>query len=248
MVDTISALRAVRIGTDFQVGTIIANHLILTVADHICTSAPGLFSRVYYNSPIVPALNAQSDNALVWIYTAICGTALCKTCRATGKKLPSCDNGLCDQPWPGIELLRGLTDLKNHRDVVSHPFTHQLDRRGVRAFIEERRDSEDLRPALVWDVHRSINDALRGLGSPEPELCVTIHDDTCGTLECLLSLCLRKEVQPIGLVALREWLEDAWRVSKPHLEAHPDGRLPKKTSEDYDKIFKTWIKRWEETH
>jgi len=180
-----------RICTDTSVETLIVYWLILGIADHLSAKAPGLFSRPYYNTPLVPMLRGHADEQIVRIYAFLRGSALCKICRATGKKQKTCAEARCEKPITHGISIRGLDDLKNHRDVIGHPLTWQLDRAGVRKFVEAKRDRRDVRPALVWDIHRSIVDAQVAAGVSASVLNPKFGPYQTQVLDSILRLCLR---------------------------------------------------------
>lgn len=114
-------LKDLRLFTEHDVEVVIRNHLMVRVADHICTAAPRLFWRPYNDSPLLPPIHAQTDRAILSIYSFLCGRSLCFTCKPHKKKLANCTHLLCDRPMADGLPIRGLVDLKNHRDVICHP-------------------------------------------------------------------------------------------------------------------------------
>lgn len=66
--------------------------------------------------------------------------------------------------------IRRRADLVRHRHVLSHPATVRWQKQWMQEFTDDDRQYLDVRPALVWDLQRSVNERLRELGgSPRPE-------------------------------------------------------------------------------
>jgi hypothetical protein len=162
--DVKSRLDTMRICTDGQVESVIVCRVIDGIGTHLLAKDPGLYWRPYYNTPLVPMLRAYANEQIVRMHAFLCGSGLCKTCRAAGKKQKTCTGVRCGKPITDGIAIRGLEDLKNHRDVLGHPLTWHLDRRGVRQFVDAKRDRYDVRPAPLWDIHRSIVDAQVAAG------------------------------------------------------------------------------------
>jgi hypothetical protein len=241
-------LETIRICTDGSVETVIAYWLIERVAEHLLKVAPGLFWRPYYNTPLVPMLRAHADTEVIRIHAFLCGWALCKGCRAVGKKkLATCSTELCGKPLTDGLSLRGLEDLKNHRDVAGHPLTWHLDRAGVRKFVDTKRDRFDVRPALLWDIHRSIVDAQIAAGAPASVLDVTISPYRTGVVHSILSLCMRPGLPPFDETALVESMTKLWMKARGQFEKHPDGQFPRPTDAELDATFGKFKKAWEDS-
>ncbi len=60
--------------------------------------------------------------------------------------------------------IRRKWDLIAHRNVISHPVMVKWRAPGMQQFFDAHRHWDDLRPALIWDMHCSINERLRALG------------------------------------------------------------------------------------
>jgi hypothetical protein len=127
--------------------------------------------------------------------------------------------------------LRGLDALKLHRDALSHPVTVRWRSPKKQAFFEDHRQWSDFRPALVWDLQRSINEQLRARGLK------TFNDDIPVTwaMAEMLNLILRLSVNDGPSVPsvpavseLMTWLGSAKDKYLRDFEAYPDGRLPKR--------------------
>jgi hypothetical protein len=236
-------LKDLRLFTEHDVEVVIGNHLMVRVADHICTAAPQLFWRPYNDSPLLPSIHAQTDRAILSMYSFLCGKSLCSACKPHKKRLTNCAHLLCDRPMTDGLPIRGLVDLKNHRDVICHPLTHQLDRSGVCRFVGEDRHYRDVRAAIVWDIHRSMNQALTAAGEPPDDLEIDMENDTCSVLACVLSLCWKPGVTAVGVTELKHLMEESWRKDRIAFEKHPDGQFTKeRTYEKYVGILKQWSK------
>jgi hypothetical protein len=246
--DVKSRLETIRVCTDSSIDTLMAYWLIHRVAHHLCSAAPKLFWRPYYNTPLMPMLRAHADAQVVRIHAVLCGTSLCNTCSAAGKKQTACANGRCGKALSDGLSLRGLGDLKNHRDVLGHPLTFQLDRPAVRKFVDDKRDIADVRPALVWDIHRSIVGAqIAAAVSGAAVLDVTIRPYQIAVLESILRLCLKPDVPSFGDVALAEWMTEFWKKDRAEFEKYPDGQLPRKTKAELAAIYAKNKKEWEDS-
>ncbi len=237
-------LETIRICTDGSVATVIVQWLIDAVAGHLLQVAPAMFWRPYYNTPLVPMLRAHADREIIRFHAFVCGSALCKTCRAAGKKRSTCTNDLCDKAMSDGITLRGLDDLKNHRDVLGHPLTHQLERPKVRKFVDDRRDREDVRPALMWDIHRSIVDAQTAAGAKAKVVDVTIGPYQTDVLDSILRLCLQPHHPPIERDVLTELMTALWNKARVEFERHPDGRFPRKTDAELGALYEKMKKAW----
>ena len=71
------------------------------------------------------------------------------------------------QPLP-VQVRRKF-DLMLHRNKIAHPLEVKW-RKAMSEFVQEKRDLYDYKPALIWDMQRSINDALRARG-------MRVHND-----------------------------------------------------------------------
>jgi hypothetical protein len=248
MTDVAGRLKTLRVCTDSSVETLVANFLVDRVANYLFSAAPGWFWRPYYNTPLAPMLRAQSDAEVVRIYAMICGKSFCKSCRASGKKKqPTCGKDLCGKSLADGLQLRGLDDLKNHRDVLCHPLTFQLDRAEARAFVTAKRHRADVRPALVWDIHRSIVDAQAAAGVSATVLDIKIGPYRTAVLEGILRMCWLPGHDPIPDASLNELMSKFWAKDRPWFEKHPDGRSPRKTPEELKALFEKMKKAWKDS-
>lgn len=247
MRDVQGRLRTMRVCTDGSVSTLIGCWLMNRVASHLCTAAPGLFWRPYYNTPLVPMLRALADAQIIRIYAMLCGSALCKSCRMAGKHQSACTKPLCGKSLAEGIGLRGLEDLKNHRDVLCHPLTFQLDRAGVRKFVDADRDRADVRPALVWDIHRSIVEAQAAAGMSATVVDIDMGPYQSTALASILRLCWREGALPFSDAALAEWMMEFWKKDRVAFEDHPDGQFPRKTDAELAALYEEMKAAWEKS-
>jgi hypothetical protein len=230
--------------TDIHVETLIVCWLIEGIARHICSKTPELFWRPYYNTPLVPMLRAHANQQVLQMYAVLCGTALCKTCRAAGNKQKGCADVRCGKPMTRGISLRGLDDLKNHRDVLGHPLTFQLERPRARQFVDQKRDRYDIRPALVWDIHRSIVEAQTAAGVPATVLKPSIGPYQTAVLDSILRLSMNPGGPPIGEDFLAVLMSSLWTKAQVHFERYPDGQSPRKTDSELKEIYEKMKAEW----
>jgi hypothetical protein len=240
-----SRLETLRVGTDHVVETVIACGLIDRVVDHFFRTAPQFFSIPYYNTPLWPMLSDHADASVIRLAAVLDGTSLCKNCRAAGArhKQKNCVSATCEKTLTDGIALRGLEDLKNHRDVLGHPLTFQLSRPGVVRFVAAKRHYADARPALVWDIHRSIVDAQVAAGTK-----ATVLDITPGAREVIVAASMLRPCwcgPKIEDALLLECLRKAWTMDRVAFENHPDGQFPRKTDEELDAIYEKEKAAWE---
>jgi hypothetical protein len=116
---------------------------------------------------------------------------------------------------PTNARLRGLGTLELHRHAVSHPAKVKWETAEMQAFFDQGRRWKNFPPALVWDLQRSINEALRtaGLKPYNEDISVTADMAQAGSSNSTafaLSLAIPRPsfnampspVQPFGSPAL----------------------------------------------
>jgi hypothetical protein len=244
-IDTKDRLETMRICTDGQVETVISCWVIEVVAQHILSVGPELFRRPWFNTPLVPMLRARADEQVVRMHAVLCGTSRCKTCHPTGKTQKTCTEPRCGKPITDGISLRGLDHLKNHRDVLGHPLTFQLDRAAARTFVADERDRHDLRPAVIWDVHRSIVDAQIAAGAPATVLDLKFGPEQTQVVESILALCLKPGTPPpIPSDVMPDFMAKIWEKARVEFEKYPDGQLPPKTDAERKATFEKAQKAW----
>ncbi len=245
--DAVGHLKTMRVCTDSSVETLVGCWLIERVASHLFTAAPSLFWRSYYNTPLRPMLRSHADAEVMRMYAMLCGKALCDDCRTAGRRQQACAKRLCGKALAEGMCIRGLDDLKNHRDVLCHPLTFQLDRAAVRQFVDADRDAADVRPALIWDIHRSIVEAQVAAGVSASVVEIKIGPYQTGVLESILRLCWRDGVPPFGEVALTEWMREFWQKDQVDFEKYPDGQIPRKSAAELEALYNKMKNDWEKS-
>lgn len=245
--DTKDRLETIRVCTDTVVEKLIRCWVIEAVAHHMYSTTPELFWRVPHNTPLGPMLKSQADEQVVRLHAVVSGKSLCGTCRAAGNKQKACPDVRCGKPLADGISLRGLDDLKNHRDVLGHPLTFQLDRPAARQFVEDKRDLYDLRPAVVWDVHRSIVEAQVAAGVISATVLeITFGPDQTNVLDSILRLCLKPGIGTMPEADLADIMAAVWEQTRSDFEKFPDGRLPPKTDAQRqairEKMKSDWLK------
>jgi hypothetical protein len=120
--------------------------------------------------------------------------------------------------------IRGRPELERHRDALSHPATLQWRRPDRQAFHNENRVWLDLRPAIIWDLQRSINEALQARGQRTYNDDIPITHEMSEMLHLILQLSVNEGFQPHDPGTLLPFLTQAKERYLQTLEAHPDGR------------------------
>jgi hypothetical protein len=119
--------------------------------------------------------------------------------------------------------IRRTAELRNHRDSISHPHTIRWNRPAMRDFTADEHQWLDLRAALVWDMHRSLNDELRrkGLDLYLEHVEITPHMTAMfgQILELSMKPHVRKLMDPELLLSLQRFQPQHLKF----LEDHADG-------------------------
>jgi hypothetical protein len=107
--------------------------------------------------------------------------------------------------FPEGTTIRKKMDLVMHRHSLSHPLTIKWEK--LQKFFDQKRDWRDLRPALVWDMQRSLNDQFRryGLTVENEDICVTTAMVMC--LELILRLSMKNASSVPSVTQLRQRLQ-----------------------------------------
>ena len=92
---------------------------------------------------------------------------------------------------PEGTVIRRKLDLIAHRHGLSHPLTVKWDRPWMQTFFDQERQWRDLRPALVWDMQRSLNEELKKHGRNTMNENVEVTDAMAMCLELILKLSMR---------------------------------------------------------
>jgi hypothetical protein len=129
--------------------------------------------------------------------------------------------------FPISTTIRRKADLIAHRNSISHPVTVKWHRRGMQAFNDEHREWLDLRPALIWDMQRSINEELKRAGRQIRNDDVDITPEMAMLLDLIFNLSAQPEALPY-LSAPTEDIQASLRGFRDNyldfLVEHPDGR------------------------
>ena len=91
--------------------------------------------------------------------------------------------------------IRSKADLVLHRHYLSHPFNVKWKHDDMQKFYDERRHQSDVRPALIWNMQRSINDELLGLGVP---IAFNADVDVTGEMAAALQLTCNCAMNDVG--------------------------------------------------
>jgi hypothetical protein len=127
------------------------------------------------------------------------------------------------QPLP-VKVRRKF-DLMLHRNKIAHPLEVKW-RKAMSKFLQEKRDLYDYKPALIWDMQRSINDELRARGMRVRNESVVVTYDMAVTVEVMARATYRPDVeQDIPPAAgLMPYLERFAALYTQELEKIPDGK------------------------
>ena len=124
---------------------------------------------------------------------------------------------------PITTTIRRKADVRLHRLALSHPATIKWRDKEMQVFAEADREGYDWRPALVWDLQRSINEELRKHGKQTHIETVPATYDMAVSLHAILNLsrCPGYEIpSPEQLLAYMEREASKYQAA---LEENPDG-------------------------
>jgi len=129
--------------------------------------------------------------------------------------------------FPVTTTIRRKADLIAHRNSISHPVTVKWRRPEMQAFSDEHREWLDLRPALIWDMQRSINEELKRAG----RRVLNDEIDITPEMAMLLELIFKLSARPEALSYLSASTEEIQAILQgfrdnylDFLVEHPDGR------------------------
>ncbi|MEE9287904.1 MAG: hypothetical protein V3W33_07495 [Gammaproteobacteria bacterium] len=129
--------------------------------------------------------------------------------------------------FPVTMTIRRKADLIAHRNSISHPVTVKWRRPEMQAFSDGHREWLDLRPALIWDMQRSINEELKRAGRRVWNDEVNITPEMAMLLELIFKLSARPEALPY-LSAPTEDMQASLQEFRDNyldfLVEHPDGQ------------------------
>lgn len=124
---------------------------------------------------------------------------------------------------PITATVRRKGDLRLHRHAISHPMTVRWKDEKMQAFADASRDGYDLRPALVWDLQRSINEELRKHGRKTHNESFTVTRDMAVALHMILDQARNPECPIPTVDQLLAQLQERAPKYQALLEKHPDG-------------------------
>ena len=197
------AIRTLSVLTWGEVHDVLQTGIVMLAANHFLYQDPEhhRFERNPANTLPYRALRALQDSAIVHIAETL----------KTEKSAIS-------------PRVRRQDELRNHRDAVSHPTEISWRRKEMQPFSDEGRTWLDHRPALVWDMHRSINELLRDVGE-EPRLeTITPTKSMAMMLSSILALSFKANCPIPDEQVLLEHLSRSAPDYIRQLESRPDGR------------------------
>jgi hypothetical protein len=161
-----------------------------------------LFRSHPANNIVFSALSALEDRAIVRIYETVHD-----------------EHGL----HRNTAQIRRKEDLELHRLALSHPATVGWHKKRMQIFADADRAGYDWRPALVWDLQRSINDELKRNKREVYNETITVSYDMAAALHTILDLSRCPECEIPSRDKLFEYMQREAPKYQALLEAHPDG-------------------------
>jgi hypothetical protein len=188
---------------------VVESTLVVMASDHLFRRAPDLFQYNPANTLPYIALRALEEQSVVHIAEAL---------KDEHRFLPVAAD------------IRHKEDLFLHRDGVSHPMTVKWRKADRQAFFDSKRVRYDLRAALVWDMQRSINDALRSddRKTRNEDIVVTTHMAIMVETILRLSLTAMGMQVAISTMEIPPLLERTKNAFLNFVIEHPDGRRPRR--------------------
>ncbi len=143
-------------------------------------------------------------------------------------------------PPIGIEVRRKL-ELALHRDALSHPATVEWWNPRMQEFVDADRGAYEYRPALLWDLSRSINEELRKGNLRVQNESVMVTWEMAVMLCAILEMSLSTGTESPSREHLFAYLQANAAKYQAILERHPDGgRDPEKEQERALKKREFW--------
>jgi hypothetical protein len=127
---------------------------------------------------------------------------------------------------PVTTEIRRRIDLVLHRDAISHPVLVVWSKPEKQAFFEQGRKWKDIRPALVWDLHRSINERLKELGAEPGNETIPVTRAMAIAVRDILRLSMNAE-SAAAILSEEETLAGLAKFRDEYLDflvKHPDGQ------------------------
>jgi hypothetical protein len=182
---TIRRLEMVKLCTSLEVQFALQCSIVTFAADHIFQRTRDSFTMNPGNTLPYMAIRALEERSIVHIAEAL-----------KQKRL-----------FPEGTAIRKRMDLIMHRHSLSHPLTIKWNQSWMQEFFDQRRMWRDLRPALVWDMQRSINDEFRRYGVTEENDNIYVTTAMAMCLELILKLSMRTTSSVPSLTELQEGLQ-----------------------------------------
>jgi hypothetical protein len=179
--------------------------VVVIAADSLFKHTPDLFARNPANTLPYIALKALEEQSVVHIAEVLKDE---------------------HQLHPVAAHIRHKDDLFLHRDGVSHPMTVKWRRADRQAFFDDKRVRHDLRAALVWDMQRSINDAILVAGRKTRNTTITVTAQMAAMVETIVRLSVTEMGSQV-VISCEEiplLLERAKNAFLNFVIEHPDGR------------------------
>jgi hypothetical protein len=125
---------------------------------------------------------------------------------------------------PTTATIRGKDELKLHRDALSHPVTVKWRRKDGQEFFEQHRVWNDLRPAIVWDLQKSINEALLARGQNVHVDDVPVTTEMAATLHLILTSAMNPGMPLPETSEMMQYLQAQRDKYLAILDKHPHGK------------------------
>ena len=200
--ETIRRLKMVKLFTSLEVQFALQCSFVTIAADYLFENMLDLFASNPGNTLPYMAIRALEERSVVHIAEAL-----------TQKKL-----------FPEGMTIRKKIDLIMHRHSLSHPYTTKWKKPSMQEFSDQKRRWRDLRPALVWDMQRSLNDEFRkyGLTLENEDICVSTAMVMC--LELIFRLSMKNANSVPSVTQLHQSLQLIKDLYVAFLLENVDGR------------------------
>lgn len=120
--------------------------------------------------------------------------------------------------------IRRKQELFLHRDALSHPVTVKWRAPDRQQFFDDHGRWTHLRPAIVWDFQKSVNEELRKRGRrPLGNEGISVTEEMATMLSMMLRSSIRPDCGVPPLTDLLRHMRDAAPKYIEALEQHPDG-------------------------
>jgi hypothetical protein len=197
-------LEIIALFTHHEVVDALSANLITWVADHFFAQNPGQFRTNPANTMTYVALAALEGRCVVRV---------AETLRD--------EHNLHRTSVP----IRRKWDLINHRDALSHTGTVRWRKREMQEFTDAGRHWDDVRPALLWDMDRSVTEALVANGRRPPDGDLIATTEMARLLHLILDASRETSIGVPDPPALGGFLASNTARYVQILEKYPDGQL-----------------------